>query len=43
MFNLGLNNSNAFAVEELPDSATLSNRFGFRVEMLNEYKLLDQT
>jgi len=40
--NLGLNYSNATAEEELPAGASLSNGFGFRLEILTEYQMLQK-
>lgn len=37
--NIGLNYSNVFVSEELPASASLSNGFGFRLEILAETRL----
>lgn len=37
--NIGLNYSNAYAIEELPNGVALSNGFGFRLEVLAESRL----
>lgn len=41
-FNLGLSYSNLISPESLPDNASISNGFGYRLGVLMDYKLSDK-